>query len=344
MHRKIIRWYILRSPWNPKALAEVMAQEQARRQRDGEVPLEYFAPTFTQARNLKGKWVCTSKPLLFKYFFILGSEAAIFKTRAYVPEINFLPRVNAPEGGYHYPYLTERDIHHLRWIARSYDAPIPLFFADPTFLRKGDRVRIVRGPLSGMEATVLSRPRSTQKDILVGLSGQVCVPLLHVGPGDYQILGLHAQGKATYPLLDNSRRFRALYEALCRHHQGASTPQDLSLAEALLQSLEGMDPGTDVMRCKRYTLLLPAYVVAGQEEKARGLAGVMQAILPQVKAPQSRALMYLSLYGCLDSSIYYGLLHQVADPWRAEAEPKPIKRMILDCLEALDKTLGHPHR
>ena len=45
-----------------------------------------------------------------------------------------------------------------------------------------------------------------------------------------------------------------------------------------------------MMRCKLYAILLPAYTILGMEEEAAKLVGVMQTMLPLVKAEQSRVL------------------------------------------------------
>ena len=74
---------------------------------------------------------------------------------------------------------------------------------------------------------------------------------------------------------------------------------------------------TDVMRCKLYAILLPAYTILGMEEEAAKLVGVMQTMLSR-QGGQSRALAVVTLYGCTDSSIYYHLAHEAVDPWKKE--------------------------
>ena len=92
---------------------------------------------------------------------------------------------------------------------------------------------------------------------------------------------------------------------------------------------------------KLYAILLPAYTILGMEEEAAKLVGVMQTMLPLVKAEQSRALAVVTLYGCTDSSIYYHLAHEAIDPWKKEEKPKKSKQQLISRLDDYDRWLRH---
>ena len=71
---------------------------------------------------------------------------------------------------------------------------------------------------------------------------------------------------------------------------------------------------TDVIRCKLYSLLLPAYLLLGEEDEFDRLRSKMRSMLPVIKAGQSRALLLVTLYGCTDSSLYQRMAHELVDP------------------------------
>ena len=102
-----------------------------------------------------------------------------------------------------------------------------------------------------------------------------------------------------------------------------------------------LSDGFGWMRCKLYAILLPAYTILGMEEEAAKLVGVMQTMLPLVKAEQSRALAVVTLYGCMDSSIYYHLAHEAVDPWKKEEKPKKSKQQLINRLDDYDRWLRH---
>ena len=96
-----------------------------------------------------------------------------------------------------------------------------------------------------------------------------------------------------------------------------------------------------VMRCKLYSLLLPAYTILGDEERQKSLIGTIVSFLSLIRAEQSLALLLLTLYGCTDSSIYYHLAHEAVDPWKKEEKPKKSKQQLINRLADYDRWLRH---
>ena len=95
------------------------------------------------------------------------------------------------------------------------------------------------------------------------------------------------------------------------------------------------------MRCKLYSLLLPAYTILGDEERQKSVIGTIVSFLPLIRAEQSLALLLLTLYGCTDSSIYYYRAHELIDPWSRESSPKKSKLSLIRRLADYDRWLKH---
>ena len=113
------------------------------------------------------------------------------------------------------------------------------------------------------------------------------------------------------------------------------------MAREVLRSYGSLCAETDVMRCKIYSLLLSAYKLLGDEEEFTRLHDTMRGMLPVVKAPQSRALLLVTLYGCTDSALYRQMAHEVVDPWRGESSPKKSKLSLIRRLDDYDGWLNH---
>ena len=98
-------------------------------------------------------------------------------------------------------------------------------------------------------------------------------------------------------------------------------------------------------RCSRLSIVrkISAFPKESDKEEAEAakLVGVMQTMLPLVKAEQSRALAVVTLYGCTDSSIYYHLAHEAVDPWKKEGKPKKSKQQLINRLDDYDRWLRH---
>lgn len=337
-----VRWYIMVLPAGYKGNpARGLQVEMARRARFGEPVFEYFAPSFVEVKEVDGKLVRTDKPLLYNYVFIHGSETDIYRMKQYVPQYNFLSRVRNGRND-HYPYLSDEAMGNLRWVAESYSNVLPVYAPDPSRLMKGDRVRIIKGQFKGAEATVLIQPGAGRKDVMVCVDNCMWVPLLSVKPGEYEVIALNNAGRHVYTRLGSDRLPNALHEALQRYHgpEGVNR-HDRELAEEALREYGSLELDTDVMRCKVYSVLLPAYLIIGDGDGFNGLLGTVLSILPVVKAEQSRALLLVVLYGCTDSSIYFRQAHEIVDRWRGEAVSKKSKRQLVSWLDDFDKWLGH---
>ena len=336
----IVRWYVMVLPSCHRGKATGLEVELNRRMRAGEPLFEYFAPTYVEVKKKNGTFVETRHTLLYNYVVIHASESEIYRMKQYIPQYNFLPRVN--EGGQsHYPYLSDHDMDNLRWIARSYSDVLPVCQPQPGCLRKGDKVRITEGQFKGAEATIVSQPGAGQKDIMACIDNWMWIPLLHVHPGQYEVIALNREGKHAYTSLDNERIADGLHLAMQHRYANEVTDEDRRLATEALNLFARLQMDTDVMRCKQYAILLQAHTILQHDDDCRSTLEAIQTLLPAVKAELSRALLLVTLYGCTDSSIYYEQAHRAVAAWKDETTPKKNKRRLLQQLADYDAWLNH---
>ena len=339
-----VRWYILRLPLglggaysgDPSA---PLRREMERRERSGEEVLEYFAPTYVEVVRRRGKLVKTDRPLLYNYVFVRGSERGIYGLKKSLPRYNFMSRVGEGSES-HYPYLSDAEMDNLRWVARSYCGELPVYSPVSESLREGDRVRITSGPFSGVEAVVAVRPGAGRGEVMVRVLGCMWVPLLSVGPGQYELVGL-CGGSRAYTHLNSGLADR-LHSALGRFYAGGceADAQGLEAAREAINKYARAEFDSEVLRCKAGAMLLLAYRLAGSPEYA-ALRDSLSSLLPAVSAPQTRAMLAVTLYGCTDDSRLHGLAHRLTAAWREEPSPKKGKRQLLSHLDDYDLWLGH---
>lgn len=340
-NRHIVRWYVMVYPTSSRAMTEELDRELTRRQRDNEPLFEYFAPILVEAKKINGRLVRTRRPLLYNYLFVHASEAEIYRIKQRLPQYNLLPRVKDSEESYHYPYLTDKAMRDLQWIARSYAEPVPVCTPDPAWLAKGDRIRIAEGRFAGIEARVVTNAPSRHKEILVSIDDWMCVPLLKVQPGAYEVIELNAENPGYYSRLNNSKLFDRIHDALCRHLAGGGSAEDRTIATEVLQEYGSLTLDSDIMRSKLYVLLLQAYTILGETAKRESQLVTIQKLLPAVRAEQSRALLLVTLYGCTDNRLYYDQAHALIDPWLEEESPKKSKAQLIRHLADFDRLFGH---
>lgn len=336
-----VRWYVLTLPSCHRGPAVGLQRELDRRIRCGEPEFEFFAPSYVEVKNEDGHFVNTRRPLLYNYVFVRSSESEIYRMKQELPQYNFLPRVREGLRGY-YPYLSDEAMRNLQWVARSYCDELPVYMPETERLAKGDRIRIIAGRFKGAEARVAIRPGGGRKDVVVCVENWMWVPLLHVRPGEYEIIALHESGKHVYTRLDNDQLLEDLHEALGRRCTPNSvTDADRTLASETIRQYGKLELNSAVLRCKLYSILLSAYTILEATDECENLIGMILKILPLVKAEQARAGLLVTLYGCTDSSLDYERAHEIVDRWKKEESPKKSKLRLIRWLDDYDSWLGH---
>lgn len=341
-----VRWYVLALPTSRQGHyqgnpARALRMELERRTRNGEPVFEYFAPSYVEVRKQHGELVRTNHPLLYNYVFIHASEAEIYRMKRFLPQYNFLPRVREKDDAY-YPYLSDEAMENLKWVAASYSDVLPVYTPGPERLMKGDRIRITEGQFKGVEASVIIQPGGGRKEVMVCVENCMYVPLLCVEPGQYEVIALNANNRHVYTRLNGDRLPAGLHEALKRYHSPEGvTDADRALASEVLQQYANLQLDSDVMRCKLYSMLLPAYAILGDREAFDQLLGTVRSILPLIRAEQSRSLLLVTLYGCTNCCLDYEQAHAAVDPWRGEQPLKKSKAQLLRRLDDYDCWLGH---
>lgn len=341
-----VRWYVLALPTSRQGHyqgnpARALRMELERRTRNGEPVFEYFASSYVEVRKQHGELVRTNHPLLYNYVFIHASEAEIYRMKRFLPQYNFLPRVREKDDAY-YPYLSDEAMENLKWVAASYSDVLPVYTPGPERLMKGDRIRITEGQFKGVEASVIIQPGGGRKEVMVCVENCMYVPLLCVEPGQYEVIALNADNRHVYTRLNGDRLPAGLHKALKRYHSPEGvTDADRALASEVLQQYANLQLDSDVMRCKLYSMLLPAYAILGDREAFDQLLGTVRSILPLIRAEQSRSLLLVTLYGCTNCCLDYEQAHAAVDPWRGEQPLKKSKAQLLRRLDDYDCWLSH---
>ncbi len=335
----VVRWYLMIYPYGRKGLLVGLKREMERRRKEGEPQIEYFAPLYVEAKEVDGRIVRTEKQLFHNYVFIKASVKELFNMKQYEEQYNFPRRESNSKGEFFYPYVSEEMIRNLRWIARSYSGVIPVYMGDTSWLIKGDRIRITSGPFKGIDAQLFDSKKNNRKEIMVMIDGWMSVPLLQVKEGQYRVIALN--GRSAGNVVVDDELIPKLHDILCRHLKAVTTEEDIATAQDIVARYAGKEPGSDVMRCKYYSIMLMAYTILRDTDKHANLLGIIHVILPALTAEQSKALLLTVSYGCTDNSIYYRQAHQIVDPWQREENPKKSKRQLIRFLADYDRCLGH---
>lgn len=341
-----VRWYVLALPTSRQGHyqgnpARALRMELERRTRNGEPVFEYFAPSYVEVRKQHGELVRTNHPLLYNYVFIHASEAEIYRMKRFLPQYNFLPRVREKDDAY-YPYLSDEAMENLKWVAASYSDVLPVYTPGPERLMKGDRIRITEGQFKGVEASVIIQPGGGRKEVMVCVENCMYVPLLCVEPGQYEVIALNADNRHVYTRLNGDRLPAGLHKALKRYHSPEGvTDADRALASEVLQQYANLQLDSDVMRCKLYSMLLPAYAILGRPRSLRSVARNRSEHSSADPGRTVAVALLVTLYGCTNCCLDYEQAHAAVDPWRGEQPLKKSKAQLLRRLDDYDCWLSH---
>ncbi len=339
LDRDIVRWYLMLYPSGRKGIAQGLEREVERRRREKEVAIEYFAPLYVEAVERDGRIVNTEKPLFYNYLFVHASENELFRLKHFQEQYNF-PRRVISDNGSHFPYVSDRTMRDLQWIARSYAGTVPVYTGNSCWIEKGDRILITKGQFKGVEARVATRPDSSSSDIMVVIEGWMSVPLLNVKAGEYKVIGFNNENTDGKTVVSDVLLSR-LHTALCHFLLGELTDADRELAEQVISNYEDCKSGSDITRRRMYAALLSAYTILGNEDKRRSLISMTEMFLDNSPAGLSTALLAVILYACTDSNLHYRQAHNLVDPYTKEKNPKKGWRTLIQRLAEYDKCLGH---
>ncbi len=338
----VVRWYLMIYPFGRKGVVMGLDREIKRRKNMGEPPIEYFAPICVEAKEEDGKIVRTEKQLFHNYVFVRASIKELFRMKQYEEQYNFPRRETTATGEHHYPHVSDEVILNLKWIARSYSGVIPVYTGDTSWLVKGDRIRVTSGPLKGIEANLFDNRQKKRKEIMVVIENWMTIPLLRVKESHYKVIALNDKTHEKENFTISDEQIPRLHHMLCRlYDKKGLSAEEHHFAKDLIEQYKGKEPASDIMRCKLYSILLMAYTILNDKEKYDKLAGFINAMLPSIKAQQSKALLLTALYGCTDNSLYHCHAHQIVDPWKQEDSPKKSKQQLIDRLADYDRCFKH---
>ncbi len=336
-----IHWYVLRLPATTRNCEAELSAEVERRKEIGEPTFDFFAPTYIPASSNDKKGGSRQRRyLLYNYVFIHSSVQDIFQLKKRFPKYNFLPRKGV--GPYaRYPFVSDEEMERFKWVAAAYANKVPMI--EPTLqqLSKGDRIRITAGQFAGIEATLVSYNGTGRKDIVVRVENVLWVPLLHVEPGQYELISLNEKGKHLYFQLDSSKYWQGLHEALGHFFTGALVDKDKALANEVITTFKHLEVDTDVTRTKRLCLLLFSYMIMDRIMEKEHVIVEMETMLSTVKAEIPYALLLSSLYVSTNNYLYYESIHNIVNQWKKEEKQKKNKLQIISRLEDYDRWLKH---
>lgn len=325
------RWYIFRLPKsNNKARAELYA-EDCRRRRALLPQLEYFAPVFMDVDAAGGKSRLVEKPLYLNYVFIRFTVAEICDFRRAYPHYNPIRRTKASAYG-DFLYVADREMRMMQMISSALAGTMPCLPPCRAAMSKGDRVRIMGGPFSGVEGVLLTQKGKDGGCVVIDVCSRFTVSTLTIRPEYIKVISFAKEGKHLYKKLDSyyPRIRRAMRASLAP--QGVSEA-DLHCVEAFITRFGGVSIPSDKIRCKYLAFMMMSCAVTGDAARRDYYAYECSAALPAVTNQVTRAFILASMYAATRNPKYRSAAESVIALWdKSKLTPK--QRDVISDLEA----------
>ena len=136
-----------------------------------EMGVEHFVPTTKVAiKNDKGRTIGHRvDPLIHNYIFILSSfnELLVLK-QGKMDYLRFIMAKNSETGLLEPQFVPDKQMYDFIKIAKSKGMKM---LSPDIDLRKGDRVRVVKGPFEGVEGVYVKMPNGREKRVVVKIEG-----------------------------------------------------------------------------------------------------------------------------------------------------------------------------
>lgn len=277
-----MNWYVLKMRTSQNALRFRELLTAAK--------MEFFLPTVHKVVTKGGKEESLEKPLLFSYVFLRTDERTV---------LDFVARTNGitmlrehVSGGTPGPYMIvpDRQMESFIRAVGYYTDSIPFVSPTPDMLVKGDKVRILGGPFTGVEGLLEAQQGKDGGRVIVRIGDIVAIPTIEIDPSLIQVLEFAPVGKHLYKKLDSFEP--RLFRAVDYRRNNQPLPTDLSdHIQMFIRRFSALKVSALNARIRFLCYLALAYAVQRDSEHALAIQQQLAELQPSVKSNSSQQLL-----------------------------------------------------
>lgn len=333
-----VRWYVLSLPRANQKSTESLRSGIERWRQQHSLQMEYYAPTFVNLSERGGGHHRHRKPLLYNYVFLRSTLPVVLQFRRENPLYNLIrSRVHAESTGY--LYVPDGEMNMFMRVARAYSDTVPCYIPTEVEFRRGDRVRIVGGPFTGVEGILLSQQGKEGNQVVVSVQNLLSVPTLTIAPQYIEIISFSKDNKHLYDKLDSykPRIRRAMHHYFTEHHLDDT---DIASITYFLSRMGRLEIPSPKIRGKYLAYLLLSHRLLEHTEECHRCSAACLENLPQVTNVVTRVFVLLALYIWQAHEDYLSEARALMDAWPADKLSAKQQMLITDWSLL---TAGAPH-
>lgn len=242
------------------------------------------------------------RPAMFNFVFVCTDDDRLKWFIASHPELKIhLAMTKDREDIYRPLVIPEDQMMTFIRVVNLYDENVPFFKPTADMLAKGDRVRVIAGPLAGHEGILVTQQGQDGGRVIVHVADALAVPTIHIAPEDLQVLQF---GKGSHHFYQKVNSFRPrLSEALAARRQkiadsageyGYTDPLDPVLADPLrcyIRCFGSLTLRSANTRAEHLALLMQSHLLLAEFEQAANLNTQLSELAPQLNSERYRLLI-----------------------------------------------------
>jgi transcription antitermination factor NusG len=299
--------------------------------------LEHFIPMYYRVTGTDARRVRKKCPLMPNYVFLRGTLADVYHYKQSHPYLHF--KMDDAADAQRYLTVPDAQMHTFMRVARMFEEDIRYYRPEEVQLEKGDRVRIIGGPLDGVEGILLCSQGKMGGRVVVELDGLMSVSTWEIAPEYLQILSFSSEGRRQYNQFNafTARAYQAMTD--CRT-TGKVAEHDAIALQLFIKRLEHLQADTTNSDITLHTLLLMAHTVLKQESGAIHEQQRCDALLQRVVSSSQRVQALIRMWVSTLSPNYHDMIQQEVATWTDVKDRK--RTTLLAELQQMEQLIKQP--
>ena len=286
-------------------------------------------------RVKRGSGFATRK-MLFSYVFILSSEREVAAIKKAVPSLKLNSPISTATGKRKYVTMPADEMAKIRKVADAFAGQLPCYRADAYSLDTCDRVRIIGGPLAGIEGAMAMTQGKRTGQVILPVNDLFVVSTGEVPPANYIVLEFGRGNRHPYHTFENylPRALQAMEQRLLTGR--LDTPMQAELLKFVTRYGE-LTARTLNIESTHAALMLLSYAALNDRAEAECWHARCREILPTLKAELQIALLLTTLYAATGSQDYAKRLQTLIATWPPIAAADRRKLLVTTTLKKFDR-------
>jgi transcription antitermination factor NusG len=250
-------WFVLKTSTTVQRIRDIATQEK----------VKLFLPTY-QVTEVRGKnKIQKEKSLTLDLFFVWCTVSdmdricenhkvisPIFRRRKILPDT--IDKQEAISG--RYQSVPDIQMGYFMRTIELYNEKVPFFKPHEVDMTKGDIVRIIAGPLKGIEGILISEQGKDGGRVLVNIDDVVAIPTVSIQPEWLEILQFAPAGKHAYKKFDSFQK--RLDTAISNHNTLLGlTETDIKAMTTFITRYRNLKTSTRNHEAKLLTFMIMAH-------------------------------------------------------------------------------------